>query len=175
MSVRVLNTTPIYTEERYQFIEKQAQYPDGEIRKKGCIQHPGSVVIIPFTDDGQVILIRQYRIGAEENLLEIPAGTLEPDEEPRLAAERELQEEAGFFPDTLIPLDGFYISPGISNEYMHLFIARDLRPSELAQDEDEIIEVMPMPLAEALRKITSNEIRDAKTIVGLLRASSTAF
>lgn len=171
MSAKILATRPIYTDDHTVFIEKEAQLPSGEIVQKGCIQHPGAVVIVPFTDDGQVILIRQYRFGVEEYLLEIPAGTLEPGEEIRAAAERELQEETGYWAETFIPLDGFYVLPGISNEYMHLFIARDLRPTQQMLDADEIIEVVPMPLSEALIKLNTNEIRDAKTIIGLLRAA----
>ncbi len=175
MSVKILGNKTIYEDSSFTFLEKEALFHGKVTLKKGCIDHPGAVAIVPFTDDGQVILIRQYRLGVEETLWEIPAGTLEQDEEPRLAAERELQEEAGYFPETLIPLDGFYIAPGISNEYIYLFIARDLRQSQLESDADEIIEVISMPLAEALRRISTNEIRDAKTIIGLLRASSQAI
>jgi ADP-ribose pyrophosphatase len=172
MSVKILSQRDLYQDDRITFIEKAARYPNAAEIRRGCILHPGSVVIVPFTDDGEVLLIRQYRLGVEAYLLEIPAGTLEKDEDPLNAARRELQEEAGYYPETLIPLDGFYISPGISNEYMHLFIARNLHPSTLEMDVDELIEVIPMPLNEALRRISTNEIRDAKSIVGLLRAAS---
>jgi ADP-ribose pyrophosphatase len=172
MSANILSTRPFYTDGHTVFVEKQAQLPSGEVISKGCIQHPGAVVIVPFTDDGQVLLIRQYRFGVEDYLLEVPAGTLEPGEAPRTAAERELQEETGYWAETFIPLDGFYALPGLSNEYMHLFIARDLHLTQQMLDADEIIEVVPMPLSEALIKINTNEIQDAKTIIGLLRAAN---
>ncbi len=170
MSLEILSSKTIYTQDNIILAEKEIRLPNGAIRHKISMQHPGAVAIVPFTDDEQVILIRQYRLSADAYLYEIPAGTLEPEEDPRLCAERELQEEAGFFPGSLTPLSGFYVAPGITSEYIHLFVARDLRPATLEKDEDEIIEVIPTPLNRALAMIESGEIRDAKTIVGLLMA-----
>lgn len=170
MSLEILSSKTIYTQDNITFLEKEIRLPNGETRPKIMMQHPGAVAIVPLTDDGQVILIRQYRLSADMYLYEIPAGTLEPNEAPHLCAERELQEEAGYFPNRLIPLTGFYVAPGISSEYIHVFIARDLRPSTREKDEDEIIEVFPTPLPRALEMITTGEIRDAKTMIGLLMA-----
>ncbi|MBZ0307037.1 MAG: NUDIX hydrolase [Anaerolineae bacterium] len=171
MPLEVLNTRMIYTGDHVVIVEKEVRLPTGGIQQKVVIQHPGAVAIVPLTDDGQVILIRQYRLSVGDYLYEIPAGTLEQGEDPRLCAERELQEEAGFFPGTLIPLTGFYVAPGGSTEYIHVFLARDLRPSLLNKDDDEEIEVTVMPMQQALAMITQNEIRDAKTITGLLYAA----
>lgn len=168
MAPEILNSRILYAQENVTFVEQEIRLPNGEARAKIVVRHPGAVAIVPLTEDGQVILIRQYRLSAETYLYEIPAGTLEPGEDPRACAERELQEEAGYFPGTLIPMPGFYVAPGMSSEYIHVFLARDLRPSQLNKDEDEEIEVTPMSMQQALELIAQNEIRDAKTMVGLL-------
>jgi len=170
MSIHIRSRQTIHTQGNIHFISKEIQLPDGSTRHKAMIDHPGAVAIVPLTDDGQVVLLRQYRLALEADLLEIPAGTLEPDEDPHTAAARELQEEAGYYPETLIELGSFYVAPGLSNERMYLFLARDLRPSRLSMDDDEIIHVLHLPYEEALTRITTNEIQDAKTIIGLLQA-----
>lgn len=174
MTPEILDTRTLHEYEHIQFLAKTVRLANGKIISKALIDHPGSVGIVPIADDGRVILIRQFRQAINDYILEIPAGTRLPDEDPRLCAERELQEEAGYFPGKLEAIGGFYLAPGHSNEYMHLFLARDLRPSRLKMDEDEIIETVPLGLDEALRMISTNEIRDGKTIIGLLRASAGA-
>jgi len=152
-------------------VRRTLRLPTGHTLSKPQVLHSGAVAILPLLDDGQVVLLRQYRSVIDDFLIEIPAGALEAGEDPRLCAERELQEEAGYRPQTLHALGGFYAAPGFTDEYMHLFVAQDLVPSRLAGDEDELIEVFNLPLAEALRRVESGEIRDAKTIIGLLRVA----
>jgi ADP-ribose pyrophosphatase len=128
--------------------------------------------MIPLTADGDVILVEQYRYAAAQNMLEIPAGTLEPGEDPIKCAERELQEEAGFFPGELVHLGEIFVAPGMTDERIQLYLARDLRSSRLPADDDELIQIIKMPFSEALEQIRSGKIRDAKTIIGLLQAQT---
>jgi ADP-ribose pyrophosphatase len=144
--------------------------PDGETGKREIVQHPGAVAIVPFDDDGQVLLVKQYRTAADAILLEIPAGTAEPDEAPDITAVRELQEETGYKPGRLESIGGIYTAPGYTTEFIHLYIARDLEESRLDADSDEFIELVRMPLDEAIAAIARGDIQDGKTVAGLLRA-----
>ena len=134
------------------------------------VEHAPVVVMAPVDSQGRVLLVRQYRHAVGEELLELPAGGIEPGESPEAAARRELQEETGFAADDLTPLGRFWMSPGFLREEMHAFLARGLRPSRRAADEDEVIELVPVPLAEAPGMIKRGEVRDAKTIAALLIA-----
>jgi ADP-ribose pyrophosphatase len=142
--------------------------PNGSRSIREIIGTPGAVVIVPLTDDGQVRMVRQFRSAIGEYLLELPAGTLEPNESPEQAAPRELAEETGDRAARWRRLTGFYTVPGICDEYLHLFLATDLTPGQTNQEADEFIEVVTLPLGEALEMVRRGEIRDAKTIIGLL-------
>lgn len=144
--------------------------PNGNLAAREVVRHPGAVAIVPVDSDGQVVLVRQYRTAAGQVMIEIPAGTLEPGEDPVICATRELQEEAGLLPGELVLIGGIFAAPGYTTEYIHLYLARDLTESTLPADEDEFIEVFRVPLADALRMVEAGEINDSKTVVGLLRA-----
>jgi ADP-ribose pyrophosphatase len=146
-------------------------FPDGKEAVREIVQHPGASAMVPMISPTEVILIKQFRYSAKKELWEIPAGTLEPGETPLACAERELVEEIGYRAGKMTPLGGFYTSPGFCTEFLHLFLATDLELSESNLDKDERIEVHKMPMREAIRKIERGEIIDAKTMVGLLRAS----
>jgi len=145
--------------------------PDGSTTTREIIGTPGAVAIVPLTDDGQVRMVRQYRSASGKFLLELPAGTLEPGEPPEQAAPRELAEETGDLATHWQRLVGFYTMPGICDEYIHLFLATGLMPGQTNHEVDEFIEVVTLPLDEALAMVHSGEIRDAKTIIGLLMVS----
>lgn len=138
-------------------------------QKWEIVVHPGAVVIIPITSEGNILLVSQWRRAIEKIILELPAGTLEKNEDPLVCAGRELQEETGFKAASIIPLGGFYSAPGFCTEYLHLFIAEDLEESPLQADEDEGIDVVSVSLEDALRMIDDDTISDAKTIAGILR------
>jgi ADP-ribose pyrophosphatase len=146
--------------------------PNGNIAKREVIKHNGAVAIVAFDTDGNVLLVRQYRQPTRRVLLEIPAGTLEPGEAPFDCAVRELQEETGYKPGKLESLGGIYTAPGYTSEFIHLFLATDLTESRLAQDADEFIELLHVPLAEALKLIASGDIADGKSISGILLAQA---
>ena len=143
------------------------RYPSGREGTIEVVEHPGGVTLLAVDADDRVYFVRQYRHPAGRELLELPAGTLDPEEAPETCAERELQEEAGYRPRRLQRLGGFFLAPGYCTEYQHVFLATDLEPSVLEGDEDAIHPVA-LPLEEALRLIRTGQIEDAKTIAALL-------
>ena len=145
------------------------QMPGGVVAFRETLLHPGAVCMVPVTAAGKLLLVTQYRHAAGKRLLELPAGTLEPGEAPLAAVARELQEEVGHFPDEIAPLGGFYVAPGYTTEYIHLFVCTNLRESRLEGDEDEDIEVELRTAEESLAAIESGEICDAKSVIGILR------
>ncbi len=132
------------------------------------VEHPGAVVILARLDPDTVVLIRNERFAVGETLLELPAGTLEPDERPIDCAARELEEETGYLAKSLKPLIEFYSTPGFSNEKLYLFEASELIKTKQNLDENERIEVELFSMSQALQMIHSGQIRDAKTIASLL-------
>ena len=142
--------------------------PSGQTAQREIVEHRGAVAMVALDVDGNVLLVRQYRKPAERFLLEIPAGTLDPGEAPEACARRELVEETGHEPGRLVPLAGFYSSPGFCTEYLHVYLATDLRPARGHPDVDEEIQLVRLPVAECLRLVRAGDICDAKSIVGLL-------
>ncbi len=136
-----------------------------------ALRHPGAVAILAVDDAGRVLLERQYRPVVGEWLYEVPAGTLEPGEDPLETAKRELLEETGYTASSWRRLLVFYTSPGVSTEVMHLYEARGLRYRGARPEEDELIETVFVPLSKAVEMIWSGEIRDAKTIIALFSAA----
>lgn len=131
------------------------------------VDHPGGVTLVAFDRDGRLLLVRQYRHPAGRELLELPAGTLEPGEPPEVCAERELREETGYRPGRLKRLGGFFLAPGYDSEYQHVFLATELAQDAL-QGEEEDLALVALPLEEALRMIDDGGIEDAKTLGALL-------
>jgi ADP-ribose pyrophosphatase len=145
---------------------------DGRTFRAEVVEHVPSVGIVPLRDDGTVVLVRQYRHPTGDWLLEIPAGSVDPGETPEACAQRELAEEIGCRADDTIRLGGFYLSPGYATELMQIFLARGLSLASAEPDEDEQIDRVEMPLAEAIRMARSGELRDAKTIAALALAAA---
>ena len=142
--------------------------PNGKMSQREIVEHRGAVAMVPLLDRETVILVRQYRRAAAGILLEIPAGTRDPGEDWELCARRELAEEINYAPGRMVKLYHSYQAPGYSTEVIHTYLALDLTPTEGHTDEDEFVEVVTLPLTEALGKIRTGEIMDAKTISGLL-------
>lgn len=134
------------------------------------VDHPGAVTLVPVDNDGNVLLVRQFRWAAAMSLLEAPAGRLDPGEAPEDGARRELREETGHTADTLVPLGGFWMAPGYSTEYMHCYLATGLRPDPLPPDEDEDIETVPVPWDDIPRLIREGVVQDAKSVAILQMA-----
>lgn len=145
---------------------------EGELTyQREVVHHHGSAVILPLFDDGTVALVRQYRHPAVRYLLEAPAGTLDEGERPEDGAARELREELGLVAGRLEKLSEFFVSPGFCEEKMWVFLATELTEGRQQPDEDEVLEVVRLPIAEALEMISSSEIQDAKTIIALILAA----
>jgi ADP-ribose pyrophosphatase len=142
---------------------------EGELTyQREVVHHNGSAVIVPVFDDGTVALVKQYRHPAVRYLLEVPAGTLAKGERPEIGAARELKEELGIVAARLEKLSEFFVSPGFCEEKMWVYLATELSEGEQALEDDEILDVVRLPIADALEMITSGEIQDAKTIIGLM-------
>jgi ADP-ribose pyrophosphatase len=167
----VLSSEPIYEGKLISLDKEIVELPNGQTSLREIVRHPGAVAMVPLLPGNRVVMVQQYRLAADRVLLEIPAGTLNPGEDPRLAATRELQEEIGYKPGTLERLGGEYTAPGYTTEYIHLYLATDLTPSRLDVDDDEFLETVTLPLDEALRRIDSGVIEDSKTIIGVLRVA----
>jgi ADP-ribose pyrophosphatase len=139
--------------------------------QRDVVRHSGSAVILPVFSDGTVALVRQYRHPAVKYLLEIPAGTLEHGETPEEGAARELEEELGCVAGRMEKLSEFFVSPGFLEEKMWLYLATELTQTKQRLEEDELIELVRVPMRQALEMISDGEIQDAKTIIGLLLAA----
>ncbi len=139
--------------------------------QREIVHHGGSAVILPVFDDGTVALVRQYRHPAVRYLLEAPAGTLDERERPEDGAARELQEELGLIAGRLEKLSEFFVSPGFCEEKMWVFLATELTDGKPNPDEDEVLDVVRLPIDEALEMVSSGEIQDAKTIIALMLAA----
>ncbi len=143
---------------------------NGKTTLREVVRHPGGACVAAVTDDGRVAMVRQFRYPFREHLYEIPAGKLEPGEDPLLAAQRELSEETGLEAGRWEQLCVLYTSPGISSERLFLYLATDLRQGAAHPDANELLDVLWLPLDELLEKIDAGEIGDAKTVAGALLA-----
>lgn len=153
----------------------EVELEDGTRAVREAVRHHGAVVLVPLTSDGRVLLVRQYRYVPGEVLLELPAGSLEPGEDPAACASRELVEETGRRPGRLRPLAAFYSAPGFCDEMVHCFLASDLEPVEgVSGDADERIEVVALRFEEAVAMARRGALRDAKTVAGILLAAAAA-
>ncbi len=153
----------------------QVEYPSGNRSVREIAHHPGGAVTVPLLDDGRVILVRQLRYPLGRHILELPAGKLNPGEDPAIAAARELEEETGWVAGRLQKLTSIYTTPGFCDEELHLYLATGLTPSPDGHRREEgefTMTVEMIPLAEALAMVGRGELKDGKTIVGLLLAEA---
>lgn len=145
--------------------------PGGKTGEREIVEHRGAVALVPITARGEVVLVRQWRTPTASALLEIPAGTREHGEDPLDCAHRELGEEVNFASARMTKLCEMYMAPGYSTELIHLYLAQELSPMQGTPDDDEFLDIETLPLREAIERIASGEIRDAKSISGLLLAA----
>jgi ADP-ribose pyrophosphatase len=153
---------------RFRVVEKTVTRPNGEIASVQFVRHGGSVAILPFLPDGRICLIHSRRLTVDETLIEIPAGTREPDEPPLQTASRELAEETGYRASRFEELVSYYPSPGVLSERMWIYTAHELTPGEPAREANEEIENLLVTWDEALAMVDGGEIRDGKTILAIL-------
>ncbi|MBP62781.1 MAG: NUDIX hydrolase [Planctomycetaceae bacterium] len=153
---------------RFNVVNAFHQVDANTVESREVIRHPGAVTVLPWVNQQQVCLIRNFRIGVGRALVELPAGTLEPGESPGVCAQRELAEETGFSAASWRKLHTFYLSPGILDERMHLFLAKEMTPGPSAREQGEHIENLIVDWEEALDMAETGEIQDAKTLLGIL-------
>lgn len=158
----------LLTASRFTVERVTQQLDDGSTMSREVIKHPGAVVIVPVLHDGRICLIRNYRISIDQELLELPAGTLEPPEPPIDTARRELIEETGYRCNKLVPLCEFYMSPGILDEHMHCFLATGLTLGAPARERGEQISNFPVTISELANLLRSGQIKDSKSLSALL-------
>jgi ADP-ribose pyrophosphatase len=166
----VIGTENIYDGKILHLRVDTVRLPNGHESKREIVAHKGAVCVVPVQADGTILMVRQFRLAAGQALLEIPAGTLEPGEDPEACAARELEEETGYRATTLRPLFQIYPTPGYSTERIHAYLATGLTPGKAHLDAGENVELVAVPMAEADRMALSGEIQDAKTLCALLVA-----
>jgi ADP-ribose pyrophosphatase len=164
MAFELLRSETLYTGRALTIRRDHVRLPDGRETQLDIVEHVGSVIILPIDVDGKLLFVRQYRHAAGLDLLELPAGTLEAGEAPEACARREVREETGMAAGKLEDLGGFYLAPGYSTEYMHVYLATDLREDPLEADDDEFLSVERLPLTEVVEMVKKGKIPDAKSL-----------
>ncbi len=164
-----LNEELLYQGRILDLARETHRMPDQREARFEIIQHPGGAAALPVLEDGRIILIRQFRPAAQDYILEVPAGRLEPGEDATECVRRELEEEIGYLAANIEPLGAVYSSVGFCNEQIHLFVAKDLTATTTSLEPDEFIEPAIMNLKEALKLVSCGKITDAKTQICLLR------
>jgi ADP-ribose pyrophosphatase len=167
---RVLESRRVYDGRIMAVRVDSVALPNGREATREIVEHAPVVAIVPIDENGDVVMVKQYRLATGDVMLEVPAGLVDEGEEIEAAAQRELQEEIGHRAGHLERLAGFFVSPGFCTEFIHVYLALGLEESDLDADEDEDIVVERVPLAAAVRLVEEGAIRDAKSIVGILMA-----
>jgi ADP-ribose pyrophosphatase len=172
--LKQLSRTLVYRGRIIDLYVDEVEYPGGNRGVREVARHPGGAAVVPLTNDGQVLLVDQLRYPLDRHILELPAGKLSPGEDPAHCAARELEEETGWIPGVLTKLCAFHTTPGFCDELLHVYLGRNLEraPGGHKREEGEFtMSVRAVPFPEALQMITSGEITDAKTIIGLMIAA----
>ncbi len=165
---RTISTERIFEGKMIRLRVDTVALPNGETATREVIEHPGAVAVIALTRQGDLLMVRQYRHATGETLLEIPAGKRDQGENPLACAQRELEEETGYRAQQWETLFSYFSTPGFSDELLYLMMATGLEQGEAHTDDEEFIEVVTVPVAEALQMVYRGEIRDAKSIIGIL-------
>lgn len=169
---KTIQTKPIYDGKIISLQVDDVILPDGQEAKREIVKHPGAVAVLPITEDGKIVFVKQFRKALEKTIIEIPAGRIEPNENPLHTAVRELEEETGYGTTDITYLQSFATSPGFADEIIHLYVAENLFPIDnpAAGDEDEFIDCITLTVEEAEAFVASEDIYDAKTAFALLYA-----
>lgn len=154
-----------------EMVTEEVELPGGRRAQLDLIRHPGASAVVPFLSDDEILLIRQYRYAAGGEIYEVPAGKLDPGESPEACAHRELEEETGYRAERLDSLGEILTTPGFTDERIHLFAADGLSPGQQNLDDDEVIQLVPIPLSQALEMVWSGALPDAKSALAILQAA----
>ncbi|GGK15151.1 ADP-ribose pyrophosphatase [Caldalkalibacillus thermarum] len=165
---KTVHTTPIFQGRIISLQVERVELPNGKTSTREVVKHPGAVAVMPFTNDGRMVVVRQFRKPLEKEIFEIPAGKLEKGEDPALCALRELEEETGYSAQNLQLVTSFYTSPGFADELLYIFEATDLKQGSVRPDADEFVEMRLISLEEGLKLMETREIHDAKTVFALM-------
>jgi ADP-ribose pyrophosphatase len=173
MSSNIFVEKCIFSQQIYQgstisLKEDLVELSDGQQAVREVVKHSDVVAMVPIDNQDNVLLVKQFRYSIGKQLLEIPAGGIEPGEQPLNAVRRELQEEIGYLPGKIVRLGGFYAVPGYGTQYYHCYLTTDLKPSQLTAEDTKSIEVIKTPLRQLKQLITSGRIGDAKSTAALL-------
>lgn len=171
--VEVLSSKVSFEGPVFRVVTDEVREPGGQAHRRDVVRHPGSVVVLAVDDskskrDPLILLERQYRHAAAQYLYEVPAGSLDPGEDPLAGAKRELLEETGYKARQWSKLVRYYASPGFLGEWMQFYLAEDLTPGDAQPEDDEQIELFAVPLSELLRQIDAGRIHDGKTVAAAL-------
>jgi ADP-ribose pyrophosphatase len=170
MAFEVVESKTVFEGRVFAVRQDRLRLPDGRVVGIDVVVHSGAVAIVPLDADGQLWFIRNYRHPAGREMLELPAGMLEDNEDPETCALREIREETGMAASQLRLIGQFFLAPGYSSEYMHVFLATGLYPSALEPDEDELLTVERYPLDQVWELVSRGEIQDSKTLAALFLA-----
>jgi ADP-ribose pyrophosphatase len=171
LTIRFISRKSLLSTQLFNVDEVQIELPNKKLHRYQRVDHADSVTILPVDEKGQIWFVIQYRVGANSDLLELPAGVIEKDETPLVCAQREVQEEIGMAARNIQLLGSFYLAPGYCNEVNHAFIARELFSSPLAKDEDEFLNITILPVEQAYQMAQAGIIQDAKSLAALFLAS----
>lgn len=163
-----LSKETVYDGKLIKVVRELVRLPDGNERPREIVEHPGAVALVVVDSDDKLIMVRQYRRAAGAVLLEIPAGTREKGEDAEACARRETQEETGYIPGNIARMGGFFSAPGFCTEFLDCYLVTDLREGKAGGDDDENIELERLTYEQAVAAIRNGEIRDAKSITGIL-------
>ena len=163
-----ISSTQIFSGKLIDLYLDNVRLPNGKKSTREWIDHPGAVCLIPILDNGNILLIRQFRYGPREEFIEIPAGKIDKNEDPLKCGLRELEEETGYKSNKLTFLTNIHPAIGFSNEKMWMYLAEELELSKKKLDEDEFLELLPVPLNQAIEWVFSGKITDVKTIIGIM-------
>ena len=172
MSVEVVSSKTVFRGRAFNVRQDQVRLLDGKVVQLDIVDHENAVTMIPVDSSRLVCFIRQYRHAAEKNLLELPAGVMEKGETPEISAQREMREEIGMAAHQLQRIGGFFLAPGYSTEYMHVFLATHLYESPLPADETEVLHIEKVPLDQVAHLVETGQIQDAKSLAALNLARS---
>jgi ADP-ribose pyrophosphatase len=168
-----LGTREIYRGRTFNVDVDRVRLPNGREMELELVHHRGAAAVVPVMEDGTVLLVRQYRYATGGWLLEIPAGKIDNQEPPEACAAREAEEEVGYRPGKLEPLGWVWTTPGFADEKIWLYLATDLQEAKQGLEDDEVLSIERMPLAEAVEKAFRGEIHDSKSAIALMRAGRT--
>jgi 8-oxo-dGTP pyrophosphatase MutT (NUDIX family) len=170
MTFEIVDQEIVYQGRVFTVRKDTVRTPQGIVVPLDIVDHRGAVTLIPVDRDGQILFVRQYRHPAGKFLLELPAGVMESGEPPEVSAHREVREETGMAAEKLVKVGEFFLAPGYSTEYMHVYLATELYHAPLPGDPDEVLSVVKIPIQEAYRKALEGEIQDAKSLAALFLA-----